>query len=119
MKPVFELMAAGGALESVAKERDRQDAKWGEQNHPLEWWLAILMEEVGELSEALLETHFDNGTDARQRGGIANIRKEAVHSAAVLVAMIECIDRAQNKASYQARTKESRTLNSQNAQAAI
>lgn len=111
MKPVFELMAAGGALESVAKERDRQDAKWGEQNHPLEWWLAILMEEVGELSEALLETHFDNGTDARERGGIANIRKEAVQSAAVLVAMIECIDRAQDKALAQAKIEQIKTQN--------
>ena len=75
---------------SVMQERYRQDKKWGVQNHSAEWWLAILMEEVGELAQAILETHFDNGTDL---GGIDNIRKEAVQCAAVAIAMLECLDR--------------------------
>jgi NTP pyrophosphatase (non-canonical NTP hydrolase) len=78
------------AAKSIAEERDRQNAKWGVQNYTPEWWLAILMEEVGELAQAILETHFDNGTDL---GGIDNIRTEAVHSAAVAMALVECIDR--------------------------
>ncbi len=78
------------AIKSVLEERARQDLKWGQQSHSEEWWLAILMEEVGELSQAILETHFDNGTDL---GGFENIRKEAVQVAAVAVAMLECIDR--------------------------
>ena len=72
------------------RERKRQDEKWGIQNHPPEWWLAILMEEVGELSQAIIETRFDNGTDL---GGVDNIKKEAVHCCAVALAMVECIDR--------------------------
>jgi hypothetical protein len=51
------------------------------------------MEEVGELAQAVVETHFDNGTDL---GGNANIRNEAVQCAAVAMAMIECIDRTAN-----------------------
>ena len=79
---------------AVLTERQRQDAKWGEQNHPNEWWLAILGEEFGELSQAVLETHFKNGSD---KGGIENIRREAIQVAAVAIAMIECIDRNKNE----------------------
>ena len=41
------------AVLDVVAERDRQDAKWGEQNHNPPVWLAILTEEVGELATAL------------------------------------------------------------------
>ena len=39
----------------VDEERDRQDRKWGEQNHEPYFWLAILVEEAGELARAMLE----------------------------------------------------------------
>ncbi len=81
------------AAASVDEERRRQDDKWGVQNHSPEWWLAILMEEVGELSQTILETHFDNGPEAAHLRGIDKIRNEAVQAAAVAMAMIECIDR--------------------------
>lgn len=97
------------AIESINAERDRQNAKWGEQNHQVEWWLAILMEEVGELAQAIIETHFDNGEQERLKGGIQNIRQEAVQCAAVAVAMIECIDRAlpkeRNEKKHQIKTE--------------
>ena len=82
-----------GAEKSVREERERQNIKWGVQNHTPEWWLAILMEEVGELAQAILETHFDKNPEHLTKGGIVNIRKEAVQCAAVALAMIECIDR--------------------------
>lgn len=43
-------------LLDIVKERKRQDAKWGSQRHldPL-LWNAILGEEVGEVSKAILE----------------------------------------------------------------
>jgi len=82
------------AFASIITERTAQDAKWGEQNHSTEWWLAILMEEVGELAQAILETHFDKNPEHLTKGGIKNIRKEAVQCAAVAMALIECIDRA-------------------------
>jgi NTP pyrophosphatase (non-canonical NTP hydrolase) len=73
-------------LNDILLERAAQDAKWGEQNHEPETWMAILMEEVGELAQAVLHWRF---------GGPAagDIRLEAVQVAAVALALIECHDR--------------------------
>lgn len=70
----------------IKEERDRQDKKWGIQDHDEFKWLAILGEEVGEVNKAALENHF--GSDS-----LDNYRKELVQVAAVAVAMIECHDR--------------------------
>jgi len=40
--------------ELVRDERISQDTKWGEQNHHPAIWLAILMEEVGEVSSPII-----------------------------------------------------------------
>lgn len=76
------------ALDSILAERVHQDKKWGEQNHNPYIYLTILLEEVGELAQAILQTQF--GGDA---GGWDNVRKEAVHTAAVALALLECLDR--------------------------
>jgi NTP pyrophosphatase (non-canonical NTP hydrolase) len=81
------------AYASVFKERQRQTEKWGEQNHEPIAWMGILMEEVGELAEAVNETHFDNGEEARKKGGYENMRAEAVQVAAVAISFIEALDR--------------------------
>jgi len=67
----------------INKERNRQDKKWGEQNHHPLLWLAILGEEYGEACKAELET---NGTKH-------NLREELVQVAAVAVSAIESMDR--------------------------
>jgi len=79
------------ALHDVAAERIRQDAKWGEQNHSPEWWLAILSEEVGELATAILRDHFTAGE--YEHRSVQSIRAEAIQIAAVAVALVECLDR--------------------------
>lgn len=76
------------ALQSVLAERQRQEEKWGEQNHNPYIYLTILVEEVGELGQAILQTQFGG-----ECGGWENVRKEAVHCAAVALAIIECLDR--------------------------
>ena len=38
-------------------ERDAQDAKWGEQNHTDEKWVAIALEELGEAAKAVNENN--------------------------------------------------------------
>lgn len=81
------------AIQSVLKERKRQDDKWGEQNHDPTVWMCILGEEYGELCQAVNETWFDNGPEKRQIGGYENMRAEAVQVAAVAVQLIECLDR--------------------------
>jgi len=94
--PSEALLAAEQALHEIIAERGRQDAKWGQQNHTHEWWLAILMEEVGELSQAILETHFDANPDGSPHGGLVNVKKEAVQCAAVAMALVECMNREAN-----------------------
>ncbi len=74
------------ALEYVLNERKRQDEKWGIQNHSMEWWLAILGEEYGELAKAILDVRFENGDPA-------HVRTECVQVCAVALSIIECIDR--------------------------
>lgn len=82
-------------FKSVLNERHRQDSKWGEQNHPPGLWTGILGEEYGEFCEAVNETVFDNGTD---KGGYENMKKEAIHVAAVAIGFIEYLER--NKKSF-------------------
>lgn len=68
-------------LEEIKQERERQEAKWGEQNHEPLLWNAILGEEFGEVSKSILER------DTK------NYREELIQVAAVAVAAIECLDR--------------------------
>lgn len=74
------------ALADVLAERERQEAKWGEQNHDPIVYSAILTEEVGELAQAAIQARYEGGDEAR-------IREEAVQVAAVALAIIECLDR--------------------------
>ena len=76
------------AFQAVAKERHAQNLKWGVQNHSMEWWLVVLLEEVGEFSRAVLETRFGGLC-----GGIEEVKKELTQVAAVAVAMLECLGR--------------------------
>lgn len=81
-----EMPAVVGVLLEIRRERIKQDAKWGEQNHHPFTYLAVLGEEVGEANQAALQSVY---------GGKAwpDYRKGLVHVAAVAVAMIECLDR--------------------------
>lgn len=76
------------ALIDIIEERIRQDQKWGEQNHNPYTYLAILIEEVGEFSQAALQTQFGG-----KHGGFDHLREEAVQTAAVALAIVECLDR--------------------------
>lgn len=77
---------ACSALASILEERKRQTEKWGEQNHTLGNWGLILMEEVGEWSEAALHTQF-GGPKAD------GLRMEAVQVAAVALQIVQWIDK--------------------------
>jgi hypothetical protein len=56
--------------------------KWGEQNHPSLYWLAILTKEVGELAQTIIDD-----------GWPVQTRKELVQVAAVAVAWLEAMNR--------------------------
>ena len=79
------------AIALVKEERARQDAKWGEQNHPPCEWMTVLGEEFGEACQAALNLRF--GGKLTQ----ADYQKEVVQVAAVAVAMVECLMRGKWK----------------------
>ena len=68
-------------LQLILEERLKQDEKWGEQNHNIYKWLAILGEEVGEVNKAALEKNYKDIID------------ELIQIGAVTVAMIESLER--------------------------
>ena len=67
--------------ELVDKERIYQDKLWGEQNHEPDKWLVILMEEIGEMSKAVLDMPASNVE--------SEVERELIQCAAVLKAMWE------------------------------
>ena len=69
-------------LEEVMEERKRQDELWGEQNHDDGIWLAILVEEVGEVAN-----------DINEQSSSKELREELIQVAAVAVSWVESIDR--------------------------
>ena len=74
-------MNTDDVINLILKERQKQDIKWGEQNHDVYKWLAILGEEVGEANKAALE-------DSRN-----DLIHELIQIGAVTVAMIESLKR--------------------------
>jgi len=87
-------------LTEVHKERQRQNDKWGVQDHNAVEWIAILTEEVGEASKEAVDFHFENGSTIdpeanheMQQQRIKNYRKVCVQIAAVAVQMVESLDR--------------------------
>lgn len=77
----MENMKQSQILNLIKKERERQDKKWGIQNHNIFKWLAILGEEVGEVNKSALENNYQE------------VISELVQIGAVTVAMIESLER--------------------------
>lgn len=92
-------------LNMVKSERQRQNEKWGIQDHNAVEWISILTEEVGEASKEAVDFHFSNGEvnphlkagKTLQRQRIENLRKELIQVAAVAVQAVESIDRQMGK----------------------
>jgi len=82
----------GKALALIHYERNRQDEKWGEQNHSQQGWAGILGEEFGEYCQAVNETYLNNATK-KHEGGYENMLKELTHVAAVAVGAMESLMR--------------------------
>ena len=75
-------------MKEVKRERERQEVKWGQQDHHPFHALAILMEEVGEASQAAVQAVGEPG-----KKGWTEYRKELIQVAAVAVQMVEAFDR--------------------------
>ena len=91
-KKIFNLIKV-----ELKKQRDT----WGVQNHHPERWTNILMEELGEASEAILDAypaHKDyEYNEFNQRLHLNLCKKELIQVAAVAVAAIESLDRNELK----------------------
>lgn len=90
-RPAYDRAAI---LRDIAAERQRQTAQWGEPRHDFPVWLTVLIEEVGEVSRAILGVREASalGFDDVQADWFTDLRGELVQVAAVAVAMIERVD---------------------------
>ena len=87
-------------IAEIVVERQKQDEKWGEQNHnPIEW-SAILTEECGEVAKEALEYHFytkknkaSSDSFVWKKEKLVKYRTELIQVAAVALAMLESLDR--------------------------
>lgn len=79
----FAVTTLNPQLRELTTERQRQNAKWGEQNHSLPVWMLILTEEVGEAAEAVLNLRAGNPDALRA------FKEEIIHCGAVCVQILE------------------------------
>lgn len=80
-------------LGEILDERHNQDEKWGEQNQDDPMWACILMEEVGETTQAIFDRTQCIYSEGTYDTFSDKIREELIQVAAVAVAWLECIDR--------------------------
>lgn len=73
-------------LDAIIAERERQDAKWGQQDHIASVWGCIIGEEAGEVCKAINEYGF-----APTSENIDAVFIESVQTAACCVALCEHI----------------------------
>lgn len=71
-------------LYSISEDRRAQSRKWGPQTRTPEQWLAIPMEEVGEVAKEIAD-----GLDGEFNR--VKYRDEVIQVAAVCVPMLECL----------------------------
>lgn len=82
-------------IKRVLDERQRQNEKWGEQNHNAVEWIAILGEEFGEASKEAVDFHFCNKGTKEQAKILENLKTELIQTATVAIQIVECIERNQ------------------------
>lgn len=75
--PAYDKWGGNWPYTALVAERNRQEMKWGFQDHDPQKWMSILMEEVGEVAKAI------NENDP------ANYEEELVQVGALVVAMLE------------------------------
>ncbi len=77
-------------LSYIREERDRQDLKWGEQNHHDAIWMLIHLEELGEMATAILREIFPKA-DSKTRH-TDSTKTEGTQAAAVLIGWLEAME---------------------------
>lgn len=99
---ISDMEWSSGAIKDVLAERKKQVVKWGKQQvHSPEIWLAILSEEVGELSQAMLHYRYAEFPEDH----LDKMRVEAVQVAAVALAIVEALN-MRNSVEFRSRSDE-------------
>jgi hypothetical protein len=108
--PTCERPPAAAVLAEVAAERLRQDAKWGEQNHPDGTGITPEQQKLADVARSMCQQVFAEGRgdwahvlmeevrEALAESDPAKLRVELVQVAAVSVAWIEALDRRMDAA---------------------
>jgi len=95
----------GEIFDDINNERERQNQKWGPQDHDHYKWLTIIGEEYGEASTEALEIDFlerraneDNlpSINLLIKDRKMKLRTELIQVAACVVAFIEQLDREES-----------------------
>lgn len=98
------IVPGAGVAREVIQERVRQEAKWGQQNHP-DGTGVPSMQAAAERSRLVCDLNFRRGKgswadilreefhEALAEADPANLREELIQVAAVAVAWVEAIDR--------------------------
>lgn len=81
------------ALRAVLRERAIQDEAWGEQNRDPQTYLSILVEEVGEIAREANDLCWCQANGIGRDDIRARLYEEAVQTAAVALAIVECLIR--------------------------
>jgi hypothetical protein len=84
---------APDVMRAVLVERAAQDRYWGVQDHDPSVWLAVLVEEIGELADVLHNHPYPHLSWVAGMAAVRAARGEAVQVAAVAVAIAEDLDR--------------------------
>lgn len=94
MPSAFEILAAGGPIDSIVQERNRLTSYPGENNFNLLERLSLLVCVSGALGESIGLSHFTHINSVHFDN---IIRKSAVHLAAISVLLIEHVDHKSGK----------------------
>jgi len=78
------LSIRNAVLNQIVNERLKQDAMWGKQRHDYGTWLAILIEEVGEVAQAMQE-----GSAHYKESDAGDLYNELIQVTAVATAIAE------------------------------
>lgn len=86
-----QINQTGAIWDEVFKERIHQDEQWRLQNK--NQYVMKLYEELSELNRVICEAQFTNRANASS-ARLKNLRKEFIQVAAVIIAMVESLDKS-------------------------
>jgi hypothetical protein len=75
-------------IKKVLDECQKQDTKWGIQDHSTVEWIAILTEEVGEAAKEAVDFHMGD-----KEGALKRLEEELIQVAAVTLQALSSINR--------------------------